>query len=88
MYPETRSPSPRGEIRIELERTDANAIDAAARGASEGLGLALNVGAMLLAFIALLALLNGLLGWVGGWFGNPDSASRPSWAGSARRSPG
>jgi hypothetical protein len=50
-------------------RPDANAIDAAARGASEGLGLALNVGAMLLAFIALLALMNGLLGWVTGLFG-------------------
>jgi concentrative nucleoside transporter, CNT family len=69
MYPETEVPVTRGEIRIELEKTDANAIDAAARGASEGLYLALNVGAMLLAFIALLALLNGLLGWIGGWVG-------------------
>jgi concentrative nucleoside transporter, CNT family len=69
MYPETEVPVTRGEIRIELEKTDANAIDAAARGASEGLYLALNVGAMLLAFIALLALLNGLLGWLGGWVG-------------------
>jgi concentrative nucleoside transporter, CNT family len=71
MFPETEEPVTKGEIRIELERTDANAIDAAARGASEGLGLALNVGAMLLAFIALLALLNGLLGWVTGFFGAP-----------------
>lgn len=47
----------------------ANVIDAAARGASEGLGLALNVGAMLLAFIALIALVNTLLGAVGGVFG-------------------
>ncbi|ROZ64348.1 NupC/NupG family nucleoside CNT transporter [Kocuria soli] len=47
----------------------ANVIDAAARGASEGLGLALNVGAMLLAFIALIALVNTLLGAVGGLFG-------------------
>ncbi len=71
MYPETEEPVTQGEIRIELEKMDANVIDAAARGASEGLGLALNVGAMLLAFIALLALLNGLLGWVTGFFGNP-----------------
>lgn len=47
----------------------ANVIDAAARGASEGLGLALNVGAMLLAFIALIALVNTILGAVGGVFG-------------------
>jgi concentrative nucleoside transporter, CNT family len=69
MYPETEESVTKGEIRIELEKTDANVIDAAARGASEGLGLALNVGAMLLAFIALLALMNGLLGWVTGLFG-------------------
>lgn len=47
----------------------ANVIDAAARGASEGLGLALNVGAMLIAFIALIALVNTILGAVGGVFG-------------------
>ena len=46
----------------------ANVFDAAAGGASEGLKLALNVGAMLLAFIGLIALLNGALGWVGGLF--------------------
>lgn len=69
MYPEREEPATRGSIRVELERTDVNAIDAAARGASEGLMLALNVGAMLLAFIALLALFNGILGWVAGLFG-------------------
>ena len=50
----------------------ANVIDAAATGASSGMQLALNVGAMLLAFVALIALLNGLLGFVGGWFGAPE----------------
>jgi concentrative nucleoside transporter, CNT family len=69
MYPETEESLTKGEVRMELEKVDANAIDAAARGASEGLSLALNVGAMLLAFIALLALLNGLVGWVAGLFG-------------------
>ncbi len=63
MYPETEEPVTRGKLGIKLEKVDANPIDAAARGASEGLALALNVGAMLLAFIALLALINGLLGW-------------------------
>ncbi|TFH90488.1 NupC/NupG family nucleoside CNT transporter [Vibrio ouci] len=47
----------------------ANVIDAAAGGASVGLQLALNVGAMLLAFVGLIALVNGILGGVGGWFG-------------------
>lgn len=50
------------------EDRPANVFDAAAGGASEGLKLALNVGAMLLAFIGLIALLNGILGWVGGLF--------------------
>lgn len=50
----------------------ANVFDAAASGASSGLQLALNVGAMLLAFVALIALLNGVIGGVGGWFGYPD----------------
>jgi CNT family concentrative nucleoside transporter len=51
-------------MKIELQSSDANVIDAAARGAGEGLTLALNVGAMLLAFVALIAVLNSLFGWV------------------------
>lgn len=58
-----------GTLKIELHSTDANVIDAAARGAAEGLQLALNVGAMLLAFIALIAMVNGMLGWAGGLVG-------------------
>ncbi|KPA52975.1 nucleoside transporter NupC [Photobacterium leiognathi subsp. mandapamensis] len=50
----------------------ANVIDAAAAGASSGMQLALNVGAMLLAFIGLIALINGMLGGIGGWFGMPQ----------------
>jgi CNT family concentrative nucleoside transporter len=76
MYPETEESVTRGEMKIQLEKVDANAIDAAARGASEGLGLALNVGAMLLAFIALLALLNGILGLAGGFMGMEWSIQR------------
>ncbi|UTP72869.1 NupC/NupG family nucleoside CNT transporter [Alteromonas sp. LMIT006] len=49
-----------------------NVLDAAASGASSGLQLALNVGAMLLAFVALIALLNGLIGWAGALFGYPE----------------
>ena len=50
----------------------ANIVDAAAEGAQVGLRLAMAVGAMLLAFIGLIALLNGLLGWMGHWFGFPQ----------------
>jgi CNT family concentrative nucleoside transporter len=69
MYPEKEEPVTKGTLRVDIEKVDANAIDAAARGAGEGLQLALNVGAMLLAFIALIALLNALLGLIGGWTG-------------------
>ena len=57
------------EFVMEKDAESVNVIDAAARGASDGLKLALNVGAMLLAFIALIAMLNGILGGIGGWFG-------------------
>ncbi|MCA9543572.1 MAG: NupC/NupG family nucleoside CNT transporter, partial [Myxococcales bacterium] len=50
----------------------SNLIDAAATGAADGLKLAMNVAAMLLAFVALIALANGLLAFVGGWFGHGD----------------
>ena len=63
MLPEKEEPVTRGTLKIEVENPDTNVIDAASRGAGEGLSLALNVGAMLLAFIALIALLNALLGW-------------------------
>ncbi|HDL3878880.1 TPA: NupC/NupG family nucleoside CNT transporter, partial [Mannheimia haemolytica] len=61
------------KFRDELEAVDlekpANILDAAASGASSGMQLALNVGAMLIAFVALIALVNGILGGIGGWFG-------------------
>jgi CNT family concentrative nucleoside transporter len=63
LYPEDGEPTTRNSMKIELASPDANVIDAAARGAGEGLTLALNVGAMLLAFVALIAVLNSLFGW-------------------------
>ncbi|PWW19459.1 CNT family concentrative nucleoside transporter [Cytobacillus oceanisediminis] len=69
MLPETEKKEEPKEFDMEVDSDSANVIDAAAKGASVGLELALNIGAMLLAFIALVALINGLLGWVGGWFG-------------------
>ena len=71
MFPETEESLTAGTVRVEVERPWANVIDAAATGAGDGLKLALNVGAMLLAFIALIAAFNGLLGMVGGWVGLP-----------------
>ncbi len=65
MYPEDGEPETMGTLKVDVPSPDVNAIDAAARGAGEGLTLALNVGAMLLAFIALVALFNGLIGWAG-----------------------
>ena len=67
MYPEKEEPVTRSSLKVTVDSPDANAIDAAARGAGEGLSLALNVGAMLLAFIALIALLNAVLGLVADW---------------------
>lgn len=61
MFPETERSATAGSLGIHVERIDANVIDAAARGAGEGLKLALNVGAMLLAFVALVAMLDYLL---------------------------
>jgi len=69
MMPEKEVPETQGTLSGPIERPDANAIDAAARGAGEGLYLALNVGAMLLAFIALIALINAAITWVAGWSG-------------------
>ncbi len=62
--PETEKPETAGNVKVHVERPGVNVIDAAARGAGEGLHLALNIGAMLIAFLALIAMANGILGWV------------------------
>jgi CNT family concentrative nucleoside transporter len=62
--PETEVPKTMGSVRLEVAKTDVNVIDAAGRGTAEGLHLALNVGAMLISFLALIALVNALLGVV------------------------
>ena len=67
--PETETPETRGTVKLEVVNTDVNIIDAAGRGTSEGLHLALNVGAMLISFVALIALLNAVLGAAGGLVG-------------------
>lgn len=75
LVPETQQPLTRGTVKLEVERTTANVIDAAATGAGDGLRLALNVGAMLLAFIALIALVNGPLQWLGTHAWGSDAAT-------------
>ncbi|PZO09376.1 MAG: NupC/NupG family nucleoside CNT transporter [Lysobacteraceae bacterium] len=77
LIPETGNPLTRGTVKMEIEKNTSNIIDAAAAGAADGLRLALNIGAMLLAFIALIALLNWPLTWMGEvtglaqWLGRP-----------------
>ena len=71
MEPETGTPETSGDAKLDMPRTDSNLLEAAARGTSEGLQLMLNVIAMLIAFVALVALVNGGFGWVhgqAGWF--------------------
>ena len=67
--PETGEPETMGTVKLAVERTDVNVIDAIGRGTGEGLHLALNVGAMLISFLALVALLNAGLGLIGQAFG-------------------
>ena len=68
MVPETQTPQTGGDnVNVNIPASDVNLVDAAARGASEGMHLALNVGAMLIAFIALVAMVNGCLGFLHAW---------------------
>ncbi|MBU0561442.1 MAG: NupC/NupG family nucleoside CNT transporter [Bacteroidetes bacterium] len=65
LFPETGEPETKGTVKIKVEKNASNIVEAAASGAGEGLKLALNVGAMLLAFIALIAMLNSGLELIG-----------------------
>ncbi|MGN0858734.1 MAG: NupC/NupG family nucleoside CNT transporter [Stenotrophomonas sp.] len=81
LVPETGTPLTAGSVKVEVEKTASNLIDAAAGGAADGLKLALNIGAMLLAFIALIALVDAPLTWFGevtglaGLLGQPTNLS-------------
>lgn len=70
LVPETEQSGTLGSVNMVFEKNTTNLVDAAATGASEGLKLALNVGAMLLAFIALMAMINGIVGQLGQLFGH------------------
>ncbi|HAU81521.1 MULTISPECIES: NupC/NupG family nucleoside CNT transporter [Gammaproteobacteria] len=78
LVPETGTPLTRGTVKMEVEKTSSNIIDAAAAGAGDGLKLALNIGAMLLAFIALIALINAPLTWLGDITGLAALIGRPT----------
>lgn len=71
IMPEKENLNPDESITFNKDES-VNVVDAAARGASDGLQLALNIGAMLLAFISIIALINGIIGWIGNLFGNPN----------------
>ncbi|WP_449302420.1 NupC/NupG family nucleoside CNT transporter [Pseudoxanthomonas mexicana] len=78
LIPETGTPLTRGTVKMEVEKTSSNIIDAAAAGAGDGLKLALNIGAMLLAFIALIALINAPLTWFGDITGLAAAIGKPT----------
>ena len=65
LVPETGEPLTRGEVKLKLERKEVNIIDAAARGAGAGMTLSLNIAAMLIAFVSLIALVNWPLQYLG-----------------------
>jgi len=71
IMPETEVPVTKGSLRMELEKTDSGVIEAAASGAALGVQLAINVAAMLMAFVALVALINYGFGWLGDLVGEP-----------------
>ncbi|MFT4255463.1 MAG: nucleoside transporter C-terminal domain-containing protein [Pseudoxanthomonas sp.] len=78
LIPETGEPLTRGTVKMEVEKNTSNIIDAAAAGAGDGLRLALNIGAMLLAFIALIALLDAPLTWLGEATGIAAAIGKPT----------
>ncbi len=69
LQPEVDEPVTRGTVKLEVEKNGDNMVHAAANGAADGVKLALNVAGMLIAFLALIAMFNGIFGWVGAQFG-------------------
>ena len=69
LYPETEVPDTVGKVQMDVKTSYVNPIDAATTGALDGVKLAVNVGVMIIAFLGLLAVVNALLGWIGGLVG-------------------
>ncbi len=83
LQPEVDEPKTLGNVKIDVKDPSANVLEAIANGASGGLQLALNVGAMLLVFLALIALINLIVGWVGfefGYFAGEGESLRYTWS--------
>jgi CNT family concentrative nucleoside transporter len=88
LQPEVERPKTLGRVELNVERSGVNVIDAIASGATDGLKLALNVGAMLIVFLAMIALIDGSIGWIGnrieGFLPGVDGAPRDlEWSLSA-----
>lgn len=69
LCPETEEPKTKGEVKLEVEQSESSVIEAAAKGAIDGMHVAFIVAAMLIGFISLLAMINAGFGWAGGLFG-------------------
>lgn len=80
MVPETETPKTLGKVRLEVTNKSVNVIEAAAEGAASGMKLAINVAAMLIAFLALLSLLNGILAWCGDHWYRLTDFQGPAWS--------
>lgn len=88
MQPELETPKTRGHVSIDVDDSNVNVLEAIAKGTTGGLQLALNVGAMLIVFLALIAVINGLLGWSEAsfeslrdwWFEVEHKASETTWS--------
>jgi CNT family concentrative nucleoside transporter len=78
VFPETERSETMGTVKLEVKSTYTNVIDAIGHGASDGFKIAMNVIAMLIGFIALIALIDGILGWVGHLF-NPEFHLSLNW---------
>ena len=80
MQPETDTPKTMGKVSVEVEDKNCNVLEAIAVGTTGGLKLALNVGAMLIVFLAMITLVNFIVGWVGAQFGFVGEDGSASWS--------
>ncbi len=80
MQPETETPRTLGITQVEVPRRGVNAIEAAAIGATDGMKLAINIAAMLIAFLALIAMVDALIAWAGWTVGFRSSTGEPTWS--------
>ena len=80
MQPEVDEPKTLGQVRLDIKDESVNVLEAIAAGTTGGLKLALNVGAMLIVFLALISVVNGVVGWVGTEFGYVTDLGQPLWS--------